>query len=312
MNVRHAESPWRENILLQLNARNKLQNHSFQELISCHNRIFESATALRSENLQLSIRNEQLRQEGAELMLKGVPVDGKAADRIQTLEQKLHKKQEELTDLLRGKAENAQALVELNRRLNEKEKLLALRDQGLMEAGERELHLKEKLLDTDARCTELQASNDTLKDEHYALHLAFEALQDKLRKAQEENAVLVEKLMKIKAKDAEKLNEENDNFVRKKQARVAQELEDAAKDTGSISPDRGSFPGVERDIGAVMPSIGTCLPQRVVLRFDAHDGEVNAVRWSPVDRIVATGGQDRKVKLWDISKVFWDHFFGTK
>ncbi|KAH1006054.1 hypothetical protein HUJ04_006936 [Dendroctonus ponderosae] len=35
---------------------------------------------------------------------------------------------------------------------------------------------------------------------------------------------------------------------------------------------------------------------------DAHDGEVNAVKWSPVDRLVATGGADRKVKLWDISK----------
>lgn len=35
---------------------------------------------------------------------------------------------------------------------------------------------------------------------------------------------------------------------------------------------------------------------------DAHDGEVNAAKWSPVDRVVATGGADRKVKLWDISK----------
>lgn len=35
---------------------------------------------------------------------------------------------------------------------------------------------------------------------------------------------------------------------------------------------------------------------------DAHDGEVNAVKWSPVDRLFATGGADRKVKLWDISK----------
>lgn len=35
---------------------------------------------------------------------------------------------------------------------------------------------------------------------------------------------------------------------------------------------------------------------------DAHDGEVNAVRWSPVERLVATGGADRKVKLWDVGK----------
>lgn len=44
------------------------------------------------------------------------------------------------------------------------------------------------------------------------------------------------------------------------------------------------------------------IPNKVHLQFDAHDGEVNAVRWSPVDRIVATGGSDRKVKLWDVGK----------
>lgn len=32
---------------------------------------------------------------------------------------------------------------------------------------------------------------------------------------------------------------------------------------------------------------------------DAHDGEVNAVRWSSSGRYFATGGADRKVKLWE-------------
>lgn len=29
---------------------------------------------------------------------------------------------------------------------------------------------------------------------------------------------------------------------------------------------------------------------------------MNAVRWSPVERLVATGGADRKVNLWDVGK----------
>lgn len=47
---------------------------------------------------------------------------------------------------------------------------------------------------------------------------------------------------------------------------------------------------------------GDEIPNKVHIAFDAHDGEVQAVRWSPVDRIVATGGSDRKVKLWDVGK----------
>ncbi|XP_033244581.1 autophagy-related protein 16 isoform X6 [Drosophila miranda] len=38
------------------------------------------------------------------------------------------------------------------------------------------------------------------------------------------------------------------------------------------------------------------------MKFEAHENESHAVRWSPVERMVATGGADRKVKLWDIGK----------
>jgi len=38
------------------------------------------------------------------------------------------------------------------------------------------------------------------------------------------------------------------------------------------------------------------------MNFEAHDGEVNAIKWSPHGLNLATGGADRKVKIWDISK----------
>ncbi|XP_053177460.1 autophagy-related protein 16-1 isoform X1 [Scomber japonicus] len=49
---------------------------------------------------------------------------------------------------------------------------------------------------------------------------------------------------------------------------------------------------------------GVCAEVRVPCTalhvFDAHDGEVNAVRFSPGSRLLATGGMDRRVKLWDV------------
>jgi WD40 repeat protein len=38
---------------------------------------------------------------------------------------------------------------------------------------------------------------------------------------------------------------------------------------------------------------------RVFVLQDAHDGEVNAVQFSPGSRLLATGGMDRRVKLWE-------------
>ncbi|XP_041666663.1 autophagy-related protein 16-1 isoform X2 [Cheilinus undulatus] len=42
------------------------------------------------------------------------------------------------------------------------------------------------------------------------------------------------------------------------------------------------------------------VPSTALHMFDAHDGEVNAVRFSPGSRLLATGGMDRRVKLWEV------------
>ena len=44
------------------------------------------------------------------------------------------------------------------------------------------------------------------------------------------------------------------------------------------------------------------IPTRAYLKFEAHEGEINSIKWSPHGLNVATGGSDRKIKLWDVSK----------
>lgn len=53
-----------------------------------------------------------------------------------------------------------------------------------------------------------------ITDEHQALQLAYSALEEKYRKLRSENAELVTRWMDLKAKDADKMNAENDVFVR--------------------------------------------------------------------------------------------------
>lgn len=80
---------------------------------------------------------------------------------------------------------------------------------------------------------------------------------------------------------------------------MRRDLADAAQEpqtAGTQSP----FGGYSDMKGA--PFYSCNIPTRAHLVFDAHDGEVNAVRWCPMDRIVATAGNDRKVKLWDVGK----------
>ncbi|KAM6946181.1 autophagy-related protein 16-1 [Aplochiton taeniatus] len=60
----------------------------------------------------------------------------------------------------------------------------------------------------------------------------------------------------------------------------------------STSPETAEAPsGVGADVR---------LPSTALHVFEAHDGEVNAVRFSPGSRLLATGGMDRRVKLWEV------------
>lgn len=61
-------------------------------------------------------------------MAVGSKGDGKQVERIQHFEQKLLAQQEELTELHRRKGDHVQQIIDLNTKLQEKEKLLSSKD----------------------------------------------------------------------------------------------------------------------------------------------------------------------------------------
>ncbi|XP_036150716.1 autophagy-related protein 16-1-like isoform X2 [Monomorium pharaonis] len=277
---------WRKDLISQLRERNRSQTNCFADLISLHNRLFENVNTLRNTNMQLTVTNETLRREASNgsIGMGGNP----------DLEARLLKQAEELAMLHKRKGEHTQQIVDLNNKLQEMTKELQAKEASLAESSEANANLRLDITRSLGREKDLEGINQMLKDEHQALQLAFASLEEKLRKTQEENRQLIERLIKYKARDAEKMNEENDNFLRKRQAKMQKELEDAARDTRPVSPDRLSLKEV-----AGLP---TAVPTKVSVTFSAHEGEVCAVKWSPTDRILATGGADRKVKLWNITK----------
>jgi len=67
-----------------------------------------------------------------------------------------------------------------------------------------------------------------LLDEQQALQMAFSSMEMKMRELQNENVELVTRWMALKAKDADRMNAENEEFVRLKQERERLELIRAA------------------------------------------------------------------------------------
>ncbi|CAH0399165.1 unnamed protein product [Chilo suppressalis] len=310
---------WRKSIVNQLQLRNKYETAAFQDIISFQSRLFDNVNTLKNENLQLTLVNERIRYSNTDSSLSGG--GGGINEKIQALEQKILIQQEELTSLHRRRGESAQQIINLNAQVHDLERQLQAKDVVISENTAIIASLRAEIQMYESNMVELQGLNQVLRDEHQALQIAFAAIEEKLRKAQDENRSLVERLIKYKAKDADKMNEENEHFLKssnptaffintfgrvsfgKKSDKLRKDLEEAAREGGSRSS--GGSPGGSADdkILDSMPFYATALPNKVAVRFDAHDGEVHSVKWSPTDRLVATGGADRKVKLWDVSKL---------
>jgi len=139
---------------------------------------------------------------------------------------------------------------------------------------------------------ELDATSQMVKDELQALQLAYSSLDDKYRKLQEDNQDLVTRWMQQKAKDADKVNAENETQTRIRQEKLQKALIDAAKEHVHVNIPNSDQPAIPFCAIISVPSY----PDK---KFDAHDGEVNAARFSLSGRLFVTGGADRKVKVWE-------------
>ncbi|GLH02154.1 Uncharacterized protein GBIM_08193 [Gryllus bimaculatus] len=253
-------SDWRSSIVSQLQNVCQAQSSRFQDIITSHNHLLEKNLCLECEIKELTKKNEQLRVEKLELeRLPAASSDRKPNERIQALEQKLLSQQEELTELHRRKGDNAQQLLDLNYKLQEKEKQVKILDDSLAERVSEIATLRSDIQRYQTRIKELEKINQVERDEHQALQITFFSLEKKLKSTQDENCALVERLMRYKSKDADKLNEENENFIRKRQARLQKELEEAARDARAVSPDR------LRD--GAGPFLSNALPTKCTAKF---------------------------------------------
>ncbi|XP_039300457.1 autophagy-related protein 16-1-like [Nilaparvata lugens] len=177
-----SQSDWRKSIISQIQKRNKDENHKFHDLILFHNRLFDNWTALRHENLQLTIQNEKLRVEGS-------GSGGSANEtKISILEQKLLNQQEELTELHKRRGEKAQLINDLKDSLKEKEKQISELEERLAGSSSECNRFRAEIEMYNVNRKNLEDLNLHVKDELHALQLEFVHLEAKLRKTQDENA----------------------------------------------------------------------------------------------------------------------------
>ncbi|XP_064373078.1 autophagy-related protein 16-1 isoform X6 [Dromaius novaehollandiae] len=320
---------WKRHIAAELRRRDRLQRQAFEEIILQYNKLLEKSDlhAVLADKLQAEKYDMQSRHE----ISPGH--DGTWNDaQLQELAQLKIKHQEELTELHKKRGELAQSVIDLNNQMQQKDKEMQMNEAKIAEYLQKISELETECQELRSKLQDLERANQTLKDEYDALQITFNALEEKLRKTTEDNQELVSRWMAEKAQEANRLNAENEKDSRRRQARLQKELAEAAKEPLPVEPDDdievladetsdtaeetsplrtvsrtsrrrslSSFPAPQDN---AEPHPGSSrevrVPTTAMCVFDAHDGEVNAVQFSPGSRLLATGGMDRRVKLWEV------------
>ncbi|XP_030254022.1 autophagy-related protein 16-1 isoform X5 [Sparus aurata] len=330
MAERRVECTWKRHVSEQLKLRDRVQRQAFEEIVHQYNRLLEKSDlqAVLSERYQTDKYDVQRGHEASPA------ADSSRSDALQQeMAQMRIKHQEELTELHKKRGELAQSVIELNNQIQQKDKEIQSNEAKMLEYQQQITSLEGDCRDLRSNLQDLERANQTLKDEYDALQITFSALEEKLRKTTEDNQELVSRWMAEKAQEANKLNAENEKDSRRRQAKLQKELADAAKEPlpvdpdddievltedggksgGETSPNRplSRTPSRRRTANSFSTSpenteapSGVCaevrVPSTALHVFEAHDGEVNAVRFSPGSRLLATGGMDRRVKLWEV------------
>nr|XP_051690133.1 autophagy-related protein 16-1 isoform X5 [Oryctolagus cuniculus] len=297
---------WKRHISEELRRRDRLQRQTFEEIILQYNKLLEKSDlhSVLAQKLQAEKHDPPNRHE-----LSPGHDSAWNDSQLQEMAQLRIKHQEELTELHKKRGELAQLVIDLNNQMQQKDREMQVNEAKIAECLQTISDLETECLDLRTKLQDLEIANQTLKDEYDALQITFTALEEKLRKTTEENQELVTRWMAEKAQEANRLNAENEKDSRDDDIEVL--VDEASDHTEETSPVRAvsraatrrsvsSFPVPQEHVDA-HPGSGkeVRVPTTALCVFDAHDGEVNAVQFSPGSRLLATGGMDRKVKLWE-------------
>uniref|UniRef100_A0A3B3Y957 APG16-like 1 n=1 Tax=Poecilia mexicana TaxID=48701 RepID=A0A3B3Y957_9TELE len=313
--LQECDPSWKRHISDQLKLRDRVQRHTFEEIVQQYNRLLEKSDlqAVLTERYQIEKYDVQRGHEASSL-------DASRSDSLhQEMSQMRIRHQEELTELHKKRGELAQTVIELNNQIQQKDREIQSNEARMLEYQQQIASLEGDCRDLRNSLQELEMANQTLKDEYDALQITFSALEEKLRKTSEDNQELVSRWMAEKALEANRLNAENEKDTRWAGRQTAEgpggRRQGAAANrtvTGETSPNRPISRTARRRSAnsfgtspeTTEPPSGGCAEVRVPTTalhvFEAHDGEVNTVRFSPGSRLLATGGMDRRVKLWEV------------
>ncbi|KAF2070613.1 hypothetical protein CYY_008070 [Polysphondylium violaceum] len=325
---------WKQSIIKQLNNRNEKQTNHYSEFMKIYQDLLKRERTLQDRTLIyekeiVSLRTEKREGGGSGSGSSGSGNGGagsgnngrNSSTRVEELENKLFKLQEDLTNSYKRNADNASSILSLtdkNKDLQneiiskeiENEKVRQMMKQNEDTAKRLELVIQEK-----------EKVTNILRDELSSLHTEFLHNESKVLKLEQENSNLVERWMRKKNEEASKMNEANDFYQKmveqrenlmspSKSQNYTTEIENAMKDIDINNNNNMNNSGgaINNNNNSPMDSLiimersveaDSILPSKARKRWIGHNSEIYCISFNSVGNLMATGGGDKCVKIWD-------------
>ncbi|XP_056118528.1 protein Atg16l2-like isoform X2 [Rhinichthys klamathensis goyatoka] len=299
---------WKRHIIRQLKHRNRTQTSVFQDIIESYHSLLEKS-------------------KQRAFITKGILGSGSRPSAVPSSE-------DPLTSLKTTTGELAYQVVGLQQRLQVNEATLDEQHTKLDEVQKHLSLLASEHSELQERVAEVQTGNRLLKQTYDSLLERHQDTERTYRQEKLHSSEILENMIQLKQQAAARMNHRNEKRVRAREASIHKELQMAAsknvninEESGNASPPEQSSPKcetaerVQRSHGPLFRRkirgksvcrseedlfipLGVCLvarvPTKAIYTLDAHELGINAVRFSTSSNLLATGGTDRVIKLWDI------------
>jgi autophagy-related protein 16 len=197
----------------------------------------------------------------------------------------------------------------------------------LSEAENRIEYLKTLNRELDAKIINYEESFKLREDEKLASEIKYNVLMQQFEKVKKEYADLVTQSLQFKQEQIEKINKQNELENERRQQKLKQEIEKASQPAASdvtinlntagyvpVGPMnqyifftvflikhllRVFFKDHFNKSNYKTQVMNIPIVTKAIYKFDSHEGEVNCVKYHKSGKFFATGGGDRKIKLWE-------------
>uniref|UniRef100_A0A5S6QZ61 WD_REPEATS_REGION domain-containing protein n=1 Tax=Trichuris muris TaxID=70415 RepID=A0A5S6QZ61_TRIMR len=277
---------YRDIVYDQLRCRNRQIDAAYEDIMNSYAELLDCVVYMRSH---------VKRPDSADKA--GCSTGEAEREKERLIEAQLLELQQERAELYKRKGETAEAMLELKKKYEcmEKERLEVLKELEAMRSKVAALENDNERLKESME--ELDRLNQCLRDESFVLQSTSNVLEQNNRKLTIENAQLLERWKTLNQREANLLNLQNELQTEIQSLKVQRQLADAAKPFLDLE--------IAQQVLPTQPVSQSChcatLPSLRKAHFEAHDGEVLALAWAHDRDLLATGGADRRLKLWYIS-----------